>query len=450
MTLKMSRVSRGAATMILAAATAGSALVVAPAAAAQDAPAPTDETTCKDAGTISVLAAFDQMAAETKAGIPSQFASMFDTNVNNLRASLVNTSVAYVDVSRDASEINGVAEDNEDPYANFAVARLDKIRNGEADAVVAFQDLTLSEVVETLVLGMYTFTVPLDVVATSMPSIAPIPFLAPVAGTPMIGGYLTIGYLAKLPFQYGSKGIKSLATGLQDNLTARCWEGEDAPDNEERLSDGGARPVVPVQPAERANAGYMTLDDAETCVPASAETLGAALDRVAEGMRGQIPAEQQGAFDAEVARLQGNARTARVTNNWVMKDEEDLNPILNMIDNPMVTLLWGGVEGYIDGTANNSTAVGDLTVGNGVDYAYVADSLVGLIISKIWDVASGDVVNTVDVGSLFGGENNPKGYSLIPNLANVASYFSGTALDVYDNVLDTMCLVDPSAAETGE
>jgi hypothetical protein len=453
MTLKMSRVSRGAATMILAAATAGSAFVVAPGATAQDAPAPTDATTCKDAGTISVLAAFDQMAAETRAGIPSQFASMFDTNVNNLRASLVSTNVAYVDVSRDASEINEVAEDNADPYANFAVARLDKIRNGEADAVVAFQDLTLSEVVETLVLGMYTFTVPLDVVATSMPSIAPIPVIGDaLGGTPLIGGYLTIGYLAKLPFQYGSKGIKSLATGLQDNLTSRCWEGEDAPDNEERLSDGGARPVVPVQPAERANAEYMTLDDAETCVPASAETLSAALDRVAEGMRGQIPADKLGAFDAEVARLQSNARTARVTNNWVMKDEEDLNPILNMIDNPMVTLLWGGVEGYIDGTANDSTAVGDLTVGNGVDYATVADSLVGLIISKIWDVATGDVVNTANPGSLFnlGARGPDKNYTLIPNLANVASYFSGTALDVYDNVLDTMCLVHPEDAETGE
>ncbi|WP_297007665.1 hypothetical protein, partial [uncultured Corynebacterium sp.] len=384
MTLKMSRLSRGAATMLLAAATAGTTVVVAPAAAAQENPAPAGETTCRDAGTISVRAAFDQIAAETRAGIPAQFGSMFDTNVSDLRASLVSTDVAYIDVSRDASEINEVAEENEDPYANFAVARLDKIRNGEADAVVAFRDLTLSEVVETLVLGMYTFTVPLDVVATAMPPIAPIPGLGAVAGTPLIGGYFTIGYLAKLPFQYGSKGIKALATGLQADLTSRCWEGEDAPSDEERLSDGGARPVIPVQPQERSNAGYMTLDDADTCVPASAETLGAALDRVAEGMRGQVPADKQGAFDAEVARLQANARTARVTDNWIMQEPEDLNPILAMLDNPMITLVWGGVQGYFDGTANESTAIGDLTVGNGVDYAYVADSLVGMIISKIW------------------------------------------------------------------
>jgi hypothetical protein len=87
-----------------------------------------------------------------------------------------------------------------------------------------------------------------------------------------------------------------------------------------------------------------------------------------------------------------------------------------------------------------------------VDYATVADSLVGLIISKIWDVATGDVVNTANPGSLFnlGAPGPDKNYTLIPNLANVASYFSGTALDVYDNVIDTMCLADPTAAETGE
>ncbi|MGO3036030.1 hypothetical protein [Corynebacterium variabile] len=446
MTLKMSRVSRGAATMILAAATAGSALVVAPAAAAQDSPAPTDETTCKDAATISVLAAFDQMTAETKAGIPAQFASMFDTNVNNLRASLVSTNVAYVDVSRDASEINAEAEDNEDPYANFAVARLDKIRNGEADAVVAFQDLTLSEVVETLVLGMYTFTVPLDVVAAGMPSIGPTP-LTPIAqGVPLVGSmltsYTTIGFFAKLPFQYGSRGIKQLAVAWQNNLTARCWDGEAAPSDEERLSDGGARPVVPVQPQERANAEYMTLDDAETCVPASAETLGAALDRVAESMRGQVPADKQGAFDAEVARLQNNARTARITNNFIMKEPEDLNPVLAYIDDPMITFAWGAVQGAVDGTASGTTAVADLTVGNGVDYTYVADSLVGMIVSKIWGTVVPGVELPVGTGTME--------FSVVPNFPAVASYFSGQALDTYNNVLDTMCLVHPEDAETGE
>ncbi|AGP29693.1 hypothetical protein [Corynebacterium terpenotabidum] len=460
MTLKMSRLSRGAAALLLAATTAGTTVVVAPAATAESV-APlsteTEETTdsapeCKDANTISVLAAFDQMAAETKAGIPAQFGSMFDTNVNNLRASLISTDVAYIDVSRDASEINSVAEENEDPYANFAVARLDKIRNGQEDAVVAFQDLSLSEVVETLVLGMYTFTVPLDVVAQAMPSIMPIPGTEAVAGTPLIGGYLTVGFLAKLPFQLGSKGIKALANALQDNLTSRCWEGEDAPSDEERLSSGGANPVIPVQDAERGNAAYMSLDDAETCVPASAETLGAALDRVDQDMRPQIPADKLDAYDAEVARLRANAQTARVANNFIMKDEEDLNPILVMIDNPLVTFTWGAIEGAFDGTSNQTTAVADLTVGNGVDYATVADALAGLIIGQIWDSATASTEQNYDVGSLFdlGGTQSAKGYSVLPNLTNVAFYFTGTALEVYDHVIDTMCLAGTEGTVTPE
>lgn len=77
---------------------------------------------------------------------------------------------------------------------------------------------------------MSTSTVPLGVLATAMLSIAPIPFLTPVAGTPLIGGYMTIGYLAKLPFQHGSKGIRSLATSLQANVTSRCQVTDDPRD----------------------------------------------------------------------------------------------------------------------------------------------------------------------------------------------------------------------------
>lgn len=445
MTLKMSRLSRGAATMFLVAATAGATVVAVPTASAEDAsaaPTPGPAPTCKDAGTISILSAFDQMVAETKAGIPAQFGAMFDTNVNNYRAALISTNVAYIDVSRDASEINVVAEENADPYANFAVTRLDKIRNGDEDAVVAFRDLSLSEVVETLVLGIYTFTVPLDVVAAAMPAIAPIPGIGTVAGgTPLIGGYLTIGYLAKLPFKLGSQGIKLLARGLQDNLTARCWDGDDTPTDDERLSAGGADPVIPVQEVERVNARYMDLGDGEICVPASEETLGAALERVSTDMRSQIPEDKIGLFDSEIERLKVNARSSRITNNFIMKEPEDLNPVLAIIDNPMITFTWGAVQGALDGTGNESTAIADLTVGNGVDYAYVADSLVGLIISKVWDVATGSIGTPYPVGNLLTpGVPQVKIYGIVPDLAGVASYFSGSALEVYDHVLDTMCL----------
>jgi hypothetical protein len=459
---KPGRLSRGAVTMLLAASTAGTAVLVAPAAAAAEpaaaaaepdaadpaAPAPV----CQDANTVSVLSAFDQIVAETRVGIPAQLQPLFTTNVDNLRAALQTSRVAYVDVSRDASEINDTAEENDDHYANFAVARLDKIRNGEADATVAFKDLSLSEVVETLVLGMYSFTIPLDVAARSMPSIAPIPGAEALAGTPLIGGYLTIGYLAKLPLQYGSQGIRQLADNLQGNLTSGCYTGDAAPADGDRLTHGGAAPVIPVQPAEQGNADYLALGDPATCTTGDAETLGAALDRVAEGMRGQVPAGQEGAFDAEVARLKGNAQTARVTNNFIMKDPEDLNPIVAMIDNPMVTLGWGAVQGAFDGTAGQSTAVADLTVGNGIDYATVAEALTSLLAGNVWGSATESTNTTVDVGNLFNPDAvpAPKQYTVLPDVTAAASYLTTESLDVYDHTLQSLCIAGTEGAGDAE
>lgn len=440
------RLSRTATTLMLASATAGTTVLVAPTAAADpDAPAPDttapDALVCQDANTISVLSAYDQIVAETRVGIPAQLQPLFTTNVDNLRSALQTSQVAYVDVSRDASELNDTAVENDDHYANFAVARLDKIRNGDADATVAFRDLSLSEVVETLVLGMYSFTVPLDIAARSMPSIGPIPGIGTAAGgTPLIGGYLTIGYLAKLPLQYGSQGIKQLADNLQGNLTAGCYTGDAAPADGDRLTHGGAAPVVPVQPAEQGNAAYLALGDTATCTTGDAETFGAALDRVAEGMRGQVPAGQEGAFDAEVARLKSNARTAQVTNNFIMKEPEDLNPVLAMVDNPMVTFAWGAVQGAFDGTAGQSTAVADLTVGNGIDYATVAEALTSLIAGEIWGTVTAPTNVSYPVGNLLGGTPTVKAYSTVPDVTAAASYLTTESLDVYDHTLQSLCI----------
>lgn len=428
------------ATLLLTAATAFTLSTAAiPAAAADPAEnrantgASDNDTNCTPSDTVSFLDAFDQIVETLEGQMPAPTRDGFNTNAKGMRAAIINTDVAYVDVSRKATAINETAEDNADPYANFAVSRLDKIRNGDADASVAVQDLTLGEVTETIVLGLYTFTVPLNVSAAAMPAIAPVPGLETVATLPFIGSYATIGGLAKLPLQYGAQGIKALAGVLQNQVASTCWSGEDAPSDEERLNQGAANPVVPVNPAERANADYLSLEGepGQTCTPGSEETVSDAIDRAAAGVRPQVPAGQEGAFDAEVARLQANASNARITNNFIPRDAAEIHSVLAMVDNPLLTFSAGAITGPM----NESTAVGDLTVGNSVDYAVIVEALTSLIVGEIWGSVVPATPNPV----------NGRSYTSVPNFPNAASFLTTTGLSVYDNVIDTMCLAGTGA-----
>ena len=401
--------------------------------------------TCSDSDSIRFLDAFDQIVEDLRDEMPDNVTDGFNANADAMRASIISTDVAYVDVSRQATDINENAEDNADPFANFAVSRLDKIRNGDADATVAVQDLTLGEVTETIVLGLYTFTVPLELAATSMPAIGPVPGLESVATMPLIGSYATIGGLAKLPLQYGSQGIQALADAAQKQLADNCWTGEDAPSDEERLNEGAAdagNTAAPVQPAERGNAAYMELgerpgtDDDSTCTPASGESVGQAIDRAAEGVRPQVPENQEDAFDAEVSRLQSNAATARVTDNFIPRDAEEIHPVLALVDNPLLNF----AAGAITGPSNQSTAVADLTIENSVDYAYIVESLTSLIIGEVWGSVVPSTPNAV----------NGQSYTSVPNFPNAASYLTTSGLGVYENVLDTMCLEGTDGEESDE
>ncbi|HIW90129.1 MAG TPA: hypothetical protein H9870_00440 [Candidatus Corynebacterium avicola] len=423
------------ATLLLSAAAAFTLSTTAiPAAAAEpaedrtNAGASESDPNCTPSDNVRFLDAFDQIVETLKDEVPAEARDGFNANADAMRGAILNTDVAYVDVSRQASDINETAEDNGDPYANYAVSRLDKIRNGDADASVAVQDLTLGEVTETIVLGLYTFTVPLSVSAAAMPAIGPIPGLENVATLPLIGSYATIGGLAKLPLQYGAQGIKALGKAMQSSVASNCWEGEEAASDEERLNQGGANPAVPVNPAERANADYLSLEGepGETCTAGSEETINDAIDRAADGVRPQVPSGQEGAFDAEVARLQANASNARITNNFIPREAEDIHSLVAMVDNPLFTFAAGAVTGPMD----ESTAVGELNVGNSVDYAEIVEYLTSLIIGKVW-------------GSLVPSTPNPvngASYTSVPNFPNVASFLTSTGLDVYDNVIDTMCL----------
>ncbi|MGO3363688.1 MAG: hypothetical protein ACTIL2_14725 [Corynebacterium sp.] len=423
MTFKKTGTSRFTAMLLCTASAVTLSTHAIPAAGAQDDTAPDGQTACTPSDTIAFIDAYDRIVDELAGDIPAELKGQFDTNADAMRGAIVNTDVAYVDVSRQASAINETAEENADPYANFAVSRLDKIRNGDASARVAVEDLTLGEVTETIVLGLYTFTVPLETVAQSVPAIGPVPGLEGVATLPLIGSYATIGGLAKLPLQYGAQGIRALADVAQNQLANTCWKGEDAPSDEERLS-GGANPVVPVQPAERGKAAAMELG--ENCTPASQENISQAIDRAADGVRPQVPAGQEGAFDAEVARLQANAANARITDNFIPRDAEEINPVLALVENPLLNFAAGAITGDM----TRSTAVADLTIGNSVDYAYIVEALTSLIIGEVWGATVPSTPNPV----------NGRSYTSVPNFPNAASYLTTTGLGVYENVTDTMCL----------
>lgn len=107
-------------------------------------------------------------------------------------------------------------------------------------------------------------------------------------------------------------------------------------------------------------------------------------------------------------------------------EAEEIHSLVAMVDNPLFTFAAGAVTGPMDG----STTVADLTVGNSVDYAVIVEYLTSLIIGEVW-------------GSLVPSTPNPvngASYTSVPNFPNVASYLTTTGLDVYDNVIDSMCL----------